>query len=234
MEYFDDDIPEAIEDPFADETGNPQNSQDEDEKTAKKPKKKRVGTGPRSLQEKHLLHPKTGLLALPKHFLNNAGEIKHWEEGKELENINEFMYHIERWAHNMYPKWQLDHCLEKIERLGAKMPIKTAMTKLREGDEMFAFELEQQFEEEQKQIQAEKDGATLNEENVNQYYNPDLMQPSGYGINTEKLHKKSAPAVLDDEMQRKIAENRRKALERKKQREAEKANQMVTNSQDEL
>ena len=98
MDYFDEDIPEAIEDPFADETpnGNTENGENqenpENSDKTKKLKKKRTGMGPRSLQEKHLLNPKTGLLALPKHFLNGLNEMKHYEEGKELENINDFMY----------------------------------------------------------------------------------------------------------------------------------------------
>ena len=228
MEYFDDDIPEAIEDPFADETGNhPEGENDDKEENKDKPKKKRVGAGPRSLQEKHLLNPKTGLLALPKYFLNNAGEMKHWEEGKELENIDEFMNNMERWCHNMYPKWQLDHCLEKIERLGVKMPIKNAMTRIRAGDEQFEYELEQQYNEENKNNNPEQ-----GEQPVNQYYNTDLMQPSGYSISTERLQNR-APAALSEDMQAKIAENRRKALERRKQKEQQQQSQMQSSSQDE-
>ena len=56
-----------------------------------------------------------------------------------------------------------------------------------------------------------------NQESVNQYYNPSLMQPSGYSISTNSLQR--APAALNEDMQAKIAENRRKALERRKQRE---------------
>ena len=142
----------------------------------------------------------------------------------------------------MYPKWQLDGCLEKIERLGMKMPIKNAMVRMRAGDEMFAYEMEERFREEERQI-AEKEnnpgmadsgnnpGNPEESSNVNQYANPQFMQPSGYGISTSSLQKTAAPAALSGDMQAKIAENRRKALERRKQRE-EAA--MATSSQDEL
>ena len=126
---------EAIEDPFADEAGNnPESSAKSPDGKASTDAKKatKKSQGPVSLTEKDLLGPK-GLAALPSYF----DPHKVYQPGQELKNIDDYLYHLERWCHNMYPKWQLDKCLEKIERLGKKMPVSSFVTKMRLGEQLF-------------------------------------------------------------------------------------------------
>ena len=134
MDDFFDELPEAIEDPFADETEGENKNPDDEAKEVpeKKPKKKKTGPSvPRTLTEVHLLGQK-GINILPKFFPEN-----HVYKSDELENLNHYFHNMERWCHNMYPKWQLDMCLEKIERLGQKKAVQVAMTKLRQGESLF-------------------------------------------------------------------------------------------------
>jgi len=135
MDDFFDELPEAVEDPFAEAEDENSKNQDDEAKEVpeKRAKKKKTGPSvPRTLTEVHLLGQK-GINILPKFFQENHV----YKEGNELENLNHFFHNMERWCHNMYPKWQLDMCLEKIERLGQKKSVQVAMTKLRQGENLF-------------------------------------------------------------------------------------------------
>ena len=208
-------LPEdAIEDPFAetkenDDPSNP-NKNENDNKDGTPAKKKQKSTlGPMSLTEKDLLSQK-GLAALPSYFNPN----KYYKPGEELKNVDDYLYNLESWCHNMYPKWQLDKCLEKIERLGKKMPVSTAVTKMRMGESLFE-ETDKLFDN-----QGQVEEADTNTNNPGPSAS---IGSNGNGTdNFRGLAQVSTPSTqmrnlqLTDEQKARMEENRLKALERKR------------------
>ena len=202
MDYLDDDdLPETIndlEDPFAPtDPQNPENENKENNDPTTNQKKISAKRGPTSLTETDLLGPK-GLAALPKYFNTN----KVYQPGKEVENLDEFLQNFENWAHNMYPKWKFDMCVEKIERLGKKMTVGTHVTKMRAGERLFEGV---EAEELEKVVQGNDGG----NQNQNQTTGQPVVAPTTPSTQMRNLQ-------LTDQQKQKIEENKRKAMERRK------------------
>jgi TIMELESS-interacting protein len=89
----------------------------------KKPKRKLV-----TLNAERLKGPR-GIIAIDE-FFNN---IKLKGKGHEKQDLNEVMKRLEHWSHRMFPKYNFDDSLTKIERLGRKKEIAFHMTRYRLG-----------------------------------------------------------------------------------------------------
>lgn len=112
-----DEIPEAEE-----------NNEASDESTSRKVEvKKRVARAPLpKLNAQRLSGPK-GIISIDKHFEHFKFKGKHHEK----DDLNKVMIKLELWAHRLFPKYQFDDCLERIERLGKQRVIMSYMNMYR-------------------------------------------------------------------------------------------------------
>ena len=56
------------------------------------------------------------------------------EKDSEYENLKMMMSRLERWTHQLYPKWQMDTTLQKIEALGTKNLVKNNIKRIRTNE----------------------------------------------------------------------------------------------------
>lgn len=70
-----------------------------------------------------------GIIAIDDFFQN----IKFKGRGYEKDDLKEVMKRLEHWSHRMFPKYNFDDALSKIERLGRKKEISNHMTRYRLG-----------------------------------------------------------------------------------------------------
>ncbi|XP_067001178.2 TIMELESS-interacting protein [Anabrus simplex] len=96
---------------------------------ATEPKKKRVVQHPQpKLNPERLTGPR-GLVTIEDSFR----DFKFLGKGHEKEDLNQVMKRLELWCHRLYPRFQFDDCLAKIEALGHKKPVMTYVKKIRMG-----------------------------------------------------------------------------------------------------
>nr|CAD7266727.1 unnamed protein product [Timema shepardi] len=60
-------------------------------------------------------------------------DFKFHGKGYEKHDLDRVMNQMKHWAHRLYPRFQFDDCLEKIEKLGHKKPLQTYVKKIRMG-----------------------------------------------------------------------------------------------------
>nr|CAD7424510.1 unnamed protein product [Timema monikensis] len=60
-------------------------------------------------------------------------DFKFHGKGYEKHDLDRVMDQMKHWAHRLYPRFQFDDCLEKIEKLGHKKPLQTYVKKIRMG-----------------------------------------------------------------------------------------------------
>lgn len=58
---------------------------------------------------------------------NNFKDFKFHGKGYEKFDLDRVMKRVEHWAHRLYPRFQFDDCLEKIEKLGQKKALQVNM-----------------------------------------------------------------------------------------------------------
>jgi TIMELESS-interacting protein len=54
-------------------------------------------------------------------------DFKFHGKGYEKYDLDRVMKGLEHWAHRLYPRFQFDDCLEKIEKLGQKKAVQVNM-----------------------------------------------------------------------------------------------------------
>lgn len=50
-------------------------------------------------------------------------DVKLKGKGHEKEDLDLVMGRLEHWAHRLFPKFQFDDCLKRIEKLGSKRAV---------------------------------------------------------------------------------------------------------------
>jgi len=99
----------------------------EDVPMASATKKKKINRGPK-LDPNLLLGPR-GLPALK----TLSEQLNFKGPSHEYEDLSLLMSKIEHWAHRLYPKYTFGDTLEKLESLGGKGRVRSAMQKMRMG-----------------------------------------------------------------------------------------------------
>merc|ERR1712050_704587 len=100
------------------------------EKKKTKPKPKTT-TSNRIVLNKRLLTGNKGLVKYLSYF---KGMELSKEKDSEYKNLTTLMARLERWTHQLYPKWQLDTTLAKIEKLGKKSMVKNTINRIRTNE----------------------------------------------------------------------------------------------------
>jgi len=86
--------------------------------TRVEPKKRTVKNPQPKLDPERLKGPR-GIAVIADAFK----DFKFHGKGYEKVDLNRVMKRLEHWAHRLYPRFQFDDCLDKIEKLGQKKPV---------------------------------------------------------------------------------------------------------------
>nr|XP_018915506.1 PREDICTED: TIMELESS-interacting protein [Bemisia tabaci] len=101
----------------------------ESDGTKKEPKKKRVILNPQPKLNYHTLTGKRGLCAMKEIF----ADIQLKGKGHELSDLNRVMTKLEYWTHRLFPRYNFDEVLARVEKLGAKRQVEVYMKRMRLG-----------------------------------------------------------------------------------------------------
>lgn len=85
--------------------------------------KKRTVQNPRLKLDPERLKGPRGIAVIENAFK----DFKFCGKGHEREDLNRVMKRLEHWAHRLYPRFQFDDCLDKIEKLGQKKAVQVNM-----------------------------------------------------------------------------------------------------------
>ncbi|XP_053620184.1 putative leucine-rich repeat-containing protein DDB_G0290503 [Plodia interpunctella] len=88
---------------------------------------KRVSKNPRVILNPARLTGPRGIQVIPDHFK----DFKFKGKGHEKEDLDLVLKKLEHWAYRLYPKFQFEDCLKKIETLGKKRPVMVHLHKIR-------------------------------------------------------------------------------------------------------
>ncbi|XP_050356739.1 TIMELESS-interacting protein [Nymphalis io] len=90
-------------------------------------KTRRVVKNPRFILNPARLTGPRGIQVIPEHFK----DFKFKGKGHEKEDLDLVLKKLEHWAYRLYPKFQFEDCLKKIETLGKKRPVMVHLQKIR-------------------------------------------------------------------------------------------------------
>ncbi|XP_026740345.1 uncharacterized protein LOC113502825 isoform X2 [Trichoplusia ni] len=90
-------------------------------------KTKRVIKNPRFILNPARLTGPRGIQVIREHFK----DFKFKGKGHEKEDLDMVLKKLEHWAYRLYPKFQFEDCLKKIEALGRKRPVMVHLSKIR-------------------------------------------------------------------------------------------------------
>ncbi|KAJ0056440.1 hypothetical protein NL108_007479 [Boleophthalmus pectinirostris] len=208
-------------------------------KLAEVPEAKRKGVKrPQPKLDSNRLTSERGLPALRTLFNN----VKFKGKGHEAEDLRLLMKSMENWAHRLFPKLQFEDFMDKVERLGAKKEVQTCLKRIRldmplthedyttqEGEEEVPAEM---------QIFGDPDpfaGEHLSASTPRMTHS--TPAPSSFTAQSVDPFLGSSPTSppsppsLTEEQQRRMAENRLKALEKRLARQKQQAESQSLESQ---
>uniref|UniRef100_A0A6M2DL61 TIMELESS-interacting protein n=1 Tax=Xenopsylla cheopis TaxID=163159 RepID=A0A6M2DL61_XENCH len=196
--------------------------------------KKRIIRAPLPKLNAQRLSGPRGIISIEKHF----EQFKFHGKNREKDDLNKIMTKLELWAHRLFPKYQFDDCLERIERLGKQRVIMSYMNMYRlnmlqpednnvavqdnldeDQNEELATPLDEMDEFLNEQIALAKTRDTINSEAA---FNSLIASPSNstFGLSPKPtstpLHNmiSNETSGLTDEQKKLIAINRQKAREK--------------------
>ncbi|CAG5084004.1 Oidioi.mRNA.OKI2018_I69.PAR.g10521.t1.cds [Oikopleura dioica] len=210
QEFFD----ELSEDDHMPGVEEAEEAKDGKKKKATAAKKKTVSN--RVTLNENRVTGKQGLVKYLSYFQNmNLSK----EKNSEYANLQILMSRLERWSHDLYPKFTLDATLQKIESMGTKSLVRNTIKRIRLN------ELNEQLDNENddsvrrgdvaQSAEAAFDDLAQLDEMIESNRKRALSDPeSGESHNPPKK-------TLTDEQKARMEENKRKALEKKRAREME-------------
>uniref|UniRef100_A0A2A4JMF2 TIMELESS-interacting protein n=1 Tax=Heliothis virescens TaxID=7102 RepID=A0A2A4JMF2_HELVI len=115
--------------PDSDDNGPKEDEAEEDKRRVdpSSTKTKRVIKNPRFILNPARLTGPRGIQIIPDHFK----DFKFKGKGHEKEDLDIVLKKLEHWAYRLYPKFQFEDCLKKIETLGKKRPVMVHLHKIR-------------------------------------------------------------------------------------------------------
>ncbi|XP_011299947.1 TIMELESS-interacting protein [Fopius arisanus] len=195
-----------------------ENSGEDEEKRRIDPsasKKKIIRREIPKLNPARLTGPK-GVATIEKYFEG----FKFKGKGHEKIDLDRVMKRLEHWAHRLFPKYQFDDFLERVEALGPKREIQTHLKKYRMdmliGEDHVTVDHEEEEGEREKSPEPEDEFDKLIAEQI------EKTRQSSQGMTPGGIRVPQAPRQQDDEVKRRMEENRKIALERRQARMRER------------
>ncbi|XP_046743093.1 protein TIPIN homolog [Diprion similis] len=196
---------------------------------------KRIVRKPQPRLDAERLKGPKGIHMIEKHF----EKFKFEGKGCEKKDLDRIMNKLEYWAHRIFPKYEFDDFLGKIEVLGNKKAVKTHLTKIRLGmltDEEVALNdvMEEEDEPVQDSAPIDEFDALIAEELEKQRHSvtPQRSNVSILSSNSkaaaEKAIATSHPEITD-EMKERMERNRQLAIQKRLARiQAEEAKNIAS------
>ncbi|CAG0890424.1 unnamed protein product [Darwinula stevensoni] len=91
--------------------------------------KSRIVKNPQPKLNEERLCGERGISALADYFK----DVHFKGKNHEKEDLDLILKKLEHWAHRLFPRMAFDDCLERIEQLGTKRAVQTAVKKIRSG-----------------------------------------------------------------------------------------------------
>jgi len=152
------------------------------------------------------------------------------EKNSEYDNLQILMSRLERWCHDLYPKFPLDATLQKIESMGTKTLVRNTIKRIRLN------ELNEQLDNESDAVRRgdlPQSADNAFDDQLNEFDNESRKRAL-----SDPEQAQPAKKSLTDEQKARMEENKRKALDKKRQREMEAlekaAQEARENEEDEL
>ncbi|XP_067131290.1 TIMELESS-interacting protein [Centruroides vittatus] len=205
-----------------DEHGENKDNEVEDTQNIKKDIKKRVVRNPRVKLDASRLCGERGIAILPKIFEN----VRFKGKGYEKEDLNKLMSTLEHWAYRMYPCVPFDECLQIIEKLGNKAPVKVYLKKLRLDMPLLTNDFIRDDNENKDENSSENVPMMTNEDRfdslIKEYENQNRadssflsgIHPINYSLPPVKSSVKF-PKEFTDEQKERMEKNKRIAMQRR-------------------
>lgn len=183
--------------------------------------KKRIVRNPiPKLNTERLKGPK-GVHTIEKYFEG----FKFNGKGHEKTDLDRVMKRIEHWAHRLFPKYDFDDFLERVENLGSKKDLNVFLLKYRRdmitGDD----EIIQNFDsdrEDEPAAPVDEFDRLINEQLERQKAAQEAMNTSFQGTQSSQVSStqttQKTPGGLSDEVKARIERNRQLAIERRNER----------------
>ncbi|XP_015519113.1 protein TIPIN homolog [Neodiprion lecontei] len=182
---------------------------------------KRIVRNPQPKLDAERLKGPKGVHMIEKHFENFKFEGK----GCEKKDLDRMMNKLEYWAHRIFPKYEFDDFLGKVEVLGNKKAVKTHLTKIRLGmltDEEVALNdvMEEEDEPVQDSAPIDEFDALIAEELEKQRHSVTPQRPHASIVSSNsnaavgKAIATSHPDITD-EMKERMERNRQLAIQKR-------------------
>ncbi|XP_078386275.1 TIMELESS-interacting protein [Cetorhinus maximus] len=149
-----------------------------------------------------------GLPAL-RNLFNN---VRFKGKGHESEDVKTLLWHMEHWAHRLYPKLQFEDFIDKVEALGSKKEVQSCLKKIRLDIPITHEDFISNEDVEN------EDGLQI--DNLEASFNSMPSQPAAEST--------PSSSILSEEQQFRIERNKQLALQRR-QAKLQSANQMPSN-----
>lgn len=176
---------------------------------------------------------------------NEFKDVKYKGKGHEKEDLDKVIQHLSHWAHRLFPKYNFDDCLTAIETQGKKRAVQSFLHKYRNDDldedivrnvndsdeedgqrKADGMEVPVEFDEMDQMI-SEQISKTTNV--FNNTMESDLgvreLDITRSSISSQRTMVPQASSTLTEEQIQMIQENKRKAIERLKNRRLGISNQ---------
>lgn len=199
-------------------------------KLADVPEAKRKGVKrPQPKLDSNRLISDRGLPALRTLF----NDVRFKGKGHEAEDLRLLMKRMENWAHRLFPKLQFEDFIDKVERLGSKKEVQTCLKRIRldmplTHEDYTSQEGEQEEIPPEVQIFGDPDpfGEHLSSSPPRLVHS--TPAPGATTAPSHDLSLGSSPPSLTEEQQRRMAENRLKALQRRLARQKQQQTESQT------
>jgi len=205
----------------------------EEAEEAPDPKKKKVVKAKATISNRIVLNER--LLCGPKGLVKYLSHFKGMklssEKDSEYKNLQVLMSRLERWTHQLYPKWQLDTSLAKIESMGNKGLVKNTIRRIRTNevlDELDGMGMPKEDVTRRGEDDDDNDDDPFNDAPIPEdLFDQVTKNPVSTGEKRAASSVEGQPPPkkqITDEQRARMEANRARALEKKRQREL--ANEM--------
>ncbi|XP_045454888.1 protein PFC0760c [Melitaea cinxia] len=175
-------------------------------------KNKRIIKNPRFVLNPARLTGPRGIRVIPDHFK----DFKFKGKGHEREDLDLVLKKLEHWAYRLYPKFQFEDCLKKIETLGKKRPVMVYLIKIR-SDQYLSEETVEQIDTSDEEVERDEFDMLLQEQiELTRLNTPGPVKTNQENGSLIMLKATSSPSISNEQRERmlrnrKLAEERRSA-----------------------
>ncbi|GIY75344.1 TIMELESS-interacting protein [Caerostris darwini] len=151
---------------------------------------------------------KRGIPILKDHFK----DVKFRGKGHEEKDLKTLLTNLELWTHRLFPSMKFEDCLQQIEKLGCKRPVKTCVQKIRLDFPILAEDFVHAEEEEKEEAPNEMDLEPPPQDAFDRLFN-DYQQTSQPVLASTPSSSQAAGKILGSSFGSGLSEEQKKRME---------------------